>query len=79
MPELHFGAIRRGKVDEDTPRFSGRREELDGFIPKKFTRKMAVSKVVSVWDLLGKYAPIMGGLKFDIRKTSARPLLLVTQ
>ena len=69
IPELHFGPVRRGKVDESVPRFSGSKEDLDAFMPKKFTRKMAVSKVASVWDLLGKYAPIMGGLKLDIRKT----------
>ena len=42
---------------------------MEGFMPKKFTRKMAVSKVASVWDLLGKFAPMMGDLKLAIRKT----------
>ena len=70
IPDLHFGPVRRGKVDESVPRFKGSKEELGSFTPKKLTRKMAVSKLASVWDLMGKFAPVTAGMKLDVRKTT---------
>ena len=31
---------------------------------------MAVSKLSSVWDLMGKFAPVTAGMKLDVRKTT---------
>ena len=70
IPELHFGIPKRGKLDPNVPRFSGDKGDLDNFVPKQLTRKTVVSKVASVWDLLGKFSPILGSLKLDIRKTT---------
>ena len=74
IPDLHFGTCRRGKVDETVPRFKGNREDLETFVPKKMTRKMAVSKLASVWDLMGKFAPLLGAMKLDVRKTTKMTL-----
>ena len=38
-------------------------------MPKKLSRRQAASKLASLWDILGKLAPIMTGLKLDLRET----------
>ena len=74
IPDLHFGPVRRGKIDDSVPRFKGSMLDMDSFTPKKLTRKMAVSKLASVWDLTGKFAPLLAGMKLDVRKTTKQTL-----
>ena len=68
IPDLHFGKPRRGRLDESVPRFRGTKEDMNQFIPKKLTRRMIASKVASIYDLLGKLAPEIAGLKVDLRE-----------
>ena len=67
IPELHFGTRRRGRVEDNVPRFSGNKEDMDSFIPKKLTRRKIASKVASIFDLMGKLAPVLAGLKVDLK------------
>ena len=69
VPKLHFGKTRRGRLPDNVQLFEGNEEELDAFVPKNLTRRQATSKLASLWDLLGKLAPIMTGLKLDLRET----------
>ena len=45
---------------------------MDKFVPRKLTRRQAASKLASIWDILGKLAPVMTGLKLDLRETVLR-------
>ena len=66
IPDLHFGVRRRGRVDDKVPRFKGTKDDMEKFIPLKLTRRKIASKVASIYDLLGKLAPILAGLKVDL-------------
>ena len=68
IPFLHFGKRRRGKLDEKTPIFNGVFADLDEFIPKNLTRRHVTSKLASVFDLFGKFIPILIGLRLDVRE-----------
>ena len=70
IPPLHFGSMRRGRLHENTVQFSGNFEELIKFVPVKLTLRQVVSKTASVFDIRGIFAPIIGGLRLDIRKTA---------
>lgn len=47
----------------------GTEDDLDEFVPNKLSRRQAASKLASLWDILGKLAPIMTSLKLDLRET----------
>ena len=47
---------------------------LEGLIPDKFTRRDCASKVAEIFDLLGKFTPIIAGLKLDLRELTLRGL-----
>ena len=69
VPGLHFGKKQRGKLSAETEIFTGTFEDLEKFTPKKLTRKHVASKLGSWYDLLGKFAPLMGAIKLDLRRT----------
>ena len=70
IPPLHFGSVRRGRLEENTIQFSGDFGDLDKFVPEKLTLRQVVSKTASVFDIRGTFAPIIGGLRLDTRKTA---------
>ena len=41
--------------------FSGGFEDLEDFVPKKLSRRQVASKYASIFDLLGKFGPILIG------------------
>ena len=43
-------------------------EDMDKFVPELLTRRMIFSKKASLFDILGKFAPIDTKLKLDLRK-----------
>ena len=42
--------------------------KMEDFVPKKLSRRQVSSKLASVFDIVGYLAPIISGLKADIRK-----------
>ena len=68
IPLLHFSKKRRGRLDDKTNFFQGAFGDLEEFVPKKLSRRQVTSKVASVFDVLGKFAPILIGLKLDLRE-----------
>ena len=69
IPALHFGKKQRGKLADNTDIFQGTFADLDKFAPKSLTRKQVASKMGSWYDLMGKYSPLLGGVKLDMRRT----------
>ena len=55
--QLSFEKKRRGKIDPNKI----------GVIPEKFDRKQCHGKVGEIFDLTGKVAPIVAGMKLDLR------------
>ena len=72
VPRLHFGKSRRGRLPDTVRLFEGDEDDMEEFVPEKLTRRQAASKLASLWDILGKLAPIMTGLKLDLRETFQR-------
>ena len=72
IPKLHFGKSCRGRLAESVKLFEGNKEEIDSFVPNPLSRRQAASKLASLCNLLGKLAPIMNGLKLDLRETFQR-------
>lgn len=70
IPPLHFGKRVRGKLDENTVFFDGEFGDLDSFVPAKLTKRIACSKLASIFDPYGKLAPILIGLKTDLREVN---------
>ena len=68
IPSLHFGQVRRGRVDPDTKIFEGSFPDLDQFVPKNISRRQVCSKFLSVFDILGKLTPVTGKMKLDLRE-----------
>ena len=68
IPLLHFSRRSRGKLDDKTTFFEGDFSLLDKFVPVNLSRRVVTSKIASIYDVLGKYAPITIGLKADLRK-----------
>ena len=60
--------MQRNKLPENTEFFSGNFEDIDKFVPQKLTRRKVSSKVASLYDLKGKFTPIIAGLKVDLRE-----------
>ena len=68
IPVLHFGSRRRGKLDDKTMFFKGEFADLDKFVPAALTRRIVASKLASIFDITGKFVPILIGLKVDLRE-----------
>ena len=66
IPQLHFGKPRRGKIPETVKFFDEANMTMDEFVPKNLTKRQVTSKLASVYDILGKLAPLMSGLKVDL-------------
>ena len=69
IPRLHFGKSRRGRLAKSVVLFEGSEENMESFVPNPLTRRQAASKLGSIWDILGKLAPLMNGIKLDLRET----------
>ena len=70
IPGLHFGKKKnRGRLDQSTKIFSGEFEELESHVPKDLSRRQVASKYASIFDLLGRFGPILIGAKVDLRAT----------
>ena len=59
VPKLHFGKSRRGRLPDTVRLFDGDENDLDDFLPQDLSRRQAKSEL----------APIMTGLKLDLRET----------
>ena len=66
IPPLHFGKKRRGRLGDKVEIFgnfgttlSETLKNLDEFVPNKLTRRLVASKKASIFDILGKLAPIL--------------------
>ena len=69
LPQLHFSKKLRGRLVVGTEVFSGSLvEDMDKFVPRNLTRRMIFSKNGAVFDLLGKFTPVMIGLSKDLRE-----------
>ena len=69
IPGLHFGKKNRGRLTKNTEVFFGNFEDLETFVPAKLTRRQVASKYASIFDVLGKFGPILIGAKLDLRRT----------
>lgn len=67
IPKLHFSRRSRGRLDDNTSFFEGEFGDLDKFVPIDLSRRMVASKLASIYDIVGKFVPIMIGLKADLR------------
>ena len=68
IPKLHFGKARRGRVADSVKLFEGTEDDMDNFVPEPLSRRQVASKLGSLWDILGKLAPLMNGFKLDLRE-----------
>ena len=69
IPPLHFSKKQRGRLIVGTQVFDGScLEDMDKFVPKKLTLRMVFSKNASLFDMVGKLAPLAAVLKMDLRK-----------
>ena len=68
IPLLHFSKKRRGRLPENTKFFDGKVMNIEDFVPKKLTRTHVTSKLASVFDFMGHLAPMLSGLKSDLRE-----------
>ena len=67
VPALHFGKKQRGKLPGTVKIFQGAFAELEDFVPKKLSRRQVASKMASYYDLMGKFSPLLAGMKVDLR------------
>ena len=72
IPKLHFGKPKRGKIPETVKFFDEGDLTMEEFVPQKITKRQVTSKQASIFDVLGKLAPIMTKLKVDLRSTFQR-------
>ena len=74
IPPLHFGKVRRGRLDKNTQFFKSSGDQkadlvtLESFCPK-LTRRVCASKAASPFDLRGLLAPVLAGTKNLMRDT----------
>ena len=74
IPPLHFGKVRRGKLDKNTQFFKASGDtkadlaSMDSFCPK-LTRRICTSKAASIFNIRGLLAPILAGTKNLMRET----------
>ena len=66
-PPLHFGQKVRGRLPSNLEVFDPSKGSLAEFVPKKLTRRIITSKLMSRFDLMGKEAPLTLKFKFDLR------------
>ena len=64
LSELNFSKKQWGK----------KKENLNSFLPGKFTRRDRASRAAEVFDLLGRFTPITTGIKLDLSDLSLRGL-----
>ena len=70
IPHLHFSKPKRGKVSPTAVYFEGHSlDDMNKFVPDPLTKRQAASKFASVWDLTGKLAPLLAGMKVNLRET----------
>ena len=76
IPPLHFGKKMRGRLSSKVKIFGGSGlsvtellSELNEFVPKKLSRRMVASKRASIFDLLGKLAPMLISSSILLRLT----------
>ena len=68
IPKLHFSRPCRGRLDDATIFFESTFSELQEFVPATLSRRQIASKLASVFDLTGKFTPVIIGLKADLRE-----------
>ena len=69
LPPLHFSKKLRGRLVVGTEVFDGSLlDEMEKFVPKKLTRRMIFSKKNAIFDILGKFTPVLVGLSKDLRE-----------
>ena len=66
IPPIHFGKKSRGKLSVGTEIFDGSFADLETFCSKRFTRRVVVSKLYSVFDMFGKLTPVTAAMKVDM-------------
>ena len=73
IPVLHFGKVIRGRLKQGTKLFEGgTMADLDRFLPSRLSKRQVASKAASIFDPLGKLAPVMALIKRLLRLTNAR-------
>ena len=74
IPPLHFGKVRRGRLDKNTQIFRASGDfkadlsRLEDFCPK-LTRRICASKAAAPFDIRGLRAPVLAGTKNLMRET----------
>ena len=68
IPSVHFSQHCRRRLDDATIFFKGGFEDLERFVPATLSRRQIASKLASIFDLTGKLAPVIMGLKADRRE-----------
>ena len=66
IPKLHFGKPKRGRVPETVKFFGDDETSMEDFVPKNLSKRQTTSKLASVFDVLGKLAPVTSILKKDL-------------
>ena len=62
IPKLHFSKPKRGMMPETVRFFDEQPLTMNEFVPKNITKRQVTSKLASIFDILGKLAPVMTGL-----------------
>ena len=69
FPALHFSKKLRGRLVVGTKVFEGScLDDMNKFVPAKLTRRMIFSKNGAIFDLPGKFAPILASFKLNLRE-----------
>jgi hypothetical protein len=74
LPNLHFGKVTRGRLAVGTKIFEGNFasfDDMNSFVPRRLTKRQVVSKLMSIFDLLGRMIPVTARLKRDMRTVMA--------
>ena len=56
------------------PKHRGKKAPNFGELPERFTRKDCASRAAEVFDILGRFTPIIAGIKLDLRELCLREL-----
>ena len=65
--KLTFAKPKRGKLPKDAKFFEGTcLKDMDRFVPDPLTKRQCTSKVATLWDPLGKLAPIKPIIKLNL-------------
>ena len=70
IPPLHFGRKNRGKLRVGTEIFDGSFGDLKTFVPLGINKRIITSKYSSLFDPMGKYLPVTGGMKCQLRQVN---------